>query len=77
MKKTHPGFKLVMKKADPELYVMLRGFDDVFSNFVQHSTSYTFGEILFNRKSIPMCRESDDGKTTILELHKLNDHKEL
>jgi inward rectifier potassium channel len=66
-----------MKNADAELYVMLRGFDDVFSNYVQQRTSYTFNEILFNRKFVPMYRESDDGKTTILELHKLNIHKEV
>jgi inward rectifier potassium channel len=66
-----------MKASDVELYVMLRGFDDVFSNYVQQRTSYTFDEILFNRKFVPMFRESDDGKTTILELHKLNEHKEI
>ncbi|MDQ2720527.1 MAG: ion channel [Bacteroidota bacterium] len=66
-----------MKNADVELYVSLRGFDDVFSNYVQQRTSYTFNEILFNRKFIPMYRESDDGKTTILELDKLNVHKEI
>jgi len=66
-----------MKNADAEIYVMLRGFDDVFSNFVQQRTSYTFNEILFDRKFVPMYRESDDGKTTILELHKLNVHKEI
>ena len=66
-----------MKNSDVELYVMLRGFDDVFSNYVQQRTSYTFNEILFNRKFIPMYRESEDGKTTILELHKLNIHKEV
>ncbi|KAA9041142.1 transporter [Ginsengibacter hankyongi] len=66
-----------IRTADVELYVMLRGFDDVFSNYVQQRTSYTFNEILFNRKFIPMFRESDDGKTTILELHKLNLHKEI
>src|SRR5664279_3025610 len=65
-----------MKTSDVELYVMLRGFDDVFSNYVQQRTSYTFNEILFNRKFIPMYHESDDGKTTVLELHKLNMHKD-
>lgn len=64
-----------MKNADVELYVMLRGFDDVFSNYVQQRTSYTYREILFNRKFAPMYRESDDGQTTILELHKINIHK--
>ncbi len=63
-----------MENADVELYVMLQGFDDVFNNYVQQRTSYTFDEILFNRKFAPMYRESDDGNTTILELHKLNLH---
>ena len=66
-----------MKAADAELYVMLRGFDDVFSNYVQQRTSYTFDEIIFNRKFVPMYHESADGKTTVLELHKLNVHKQL
>lgn len=66
-----------MKTGDVEIYVMLRGFDDVFSNYVQQRTSYTFNEILFKRKFVPMFRESEDGKTTILELHKLNMHKEV
>jgi inward rectifier potassium channel len=66
-----------MKTADVELYVNLRGFDDVFSNFVQQRTSYTYNEILFNRKFVSMYRESDDGNTTILELHKLNIHREV
>ncbi len=66
-----------MKATDVELYVMLRGFDDVFSTYVQQRTSYTFNEIFFNRKFVPMYRESDDGASTILELHKLNLHKSI
>jgi len=73
----HGFSKADMKAADVELYVMLRGFDDVFSNYVQQRTSYTFDEIIFNRKFLPMYRESEDGRTTILELHKLNMHKEI
>lgn len=61
-----------MEAADVELYVLIRGFDDVFSNLVQQRTSYTYQEIIFNGKFVPMYRESEDGKTTILELHKLN-----
>ena len=63
------------KTADVELYVLVRGFDDVYSNIVLQRTSYTYGEIKFNRKFVPMYRESDDGMTTILELHKLNEYK--
>ncbi|HEY4150177.1 MAG TPA: ion channel [Chitinophagaceae bacterium] len=62
-------------KADVELYILVRGFDDVYSNIVLQRTSYTYHEIKFNRKFVPMYRESDDGKTTILELHKLNEFK--
>ncbi|HLX92901.1 MAG TPA: ion channel [Puia sp.] len=63
-----------MKNADVELYVLVRGFDDVYSTIVQQRTSYIYNEIIFGRKFVPMYHESDDGKTTILELHKLHDH---
>lgn len=63
-----------MRTADMEVYVLVRGFDDVYSSYVNQRTSFTFEEIKFNRKFTPMYRESADGKTTILELNKLNDH---
>ncbi len=66
-----------MKTADVELYVLIRGFDDVYSNIVLQRTSYTYEEIQFNRKFLPMYRESIDGKTTIVELSKLNESIEL
>jgi len=66
-----------MVASDVELYVLIRGFDDVYSNFVQQRTSYTYQEIKFNGKYVPMYRESEDGKTTILELHKLNAYEEV
>lgn len=65
------------KNADLEIYVTLRGFDEVFSNYVQQRTSYTFDEILFKRKFMPMYHESTARKTTVLELHKLNEHREV
>jgi len=65
-----------MKTADLEIYVSVRGFDDVYSNIVQQRTSYTFSEILFDRKFVQMYRESDDGKTTIVELNLLDENKE-
>jgi inward rectifier potassium channel len=66
-----------MEAADVELYVLIRGFDDVYSNLVQQRTSYTYHEIQFDGKFVPMYRESEDGKTTILELHKLNEYVDL
>lgn len=64
-----------MKIADVELYVLVRAFDDVYSNVVLQRTSYTYEEIKFNAKFVPMYRESSDGNTTILELHKLDEYK--
>lgn len=66
-----------MKKSDLEIYVSVRGFDDVYSNVVQQRTSYTYDEILFDRKFVQMYRESSDGKTTIVELHRLHEHREV
>jgi inward rectifier potassium channel len=66
-----------MKKADLEIYVSVRAFDDVYSNIVQQRTSYTWEEILFGRKFVQMYRESDDGRTTIVELQRLHEHKEV
>jgi len=64
-----------MKVADVEIYVLVRGFDDVYSNIVLQRTSYTYEEIRMNYKFVPMYRESGDGKTTILELNKLNEYR--
>ncbi|WP_431210606.1 ion channel [Puia sp. P3] len=66
-----------MAAADVEIYVLIRGFDDVYSNVVQARTSYTYHEIKFDGKFVPMYRESEDGRTTILELHKLNEYTGL
>jgi inward rectifier potassium channel len=66
-----------MKKADLEIYVSVRAFDDVYSNIVQQRTSYTYDEILFGRKFVQMYRESDDGRTTIVELQRIHEHKEV
>lgn len=66
-----------IKASDIEIYILIRGFDDVFSNIVLRRTSYTWEEIIVGRKFVPMYRESEDGRTTILELHKLNDHEKV
>jgi inward rectifier potassium channel len=60
---------------DVELYVQVSGFSPVFSNTVLQRTSYTYHEIVWGAKFTPMYRESPDGNTTIIELHKLNDYK--
>lgn len=63
-----------LKEADMEIYVLIRGFDDIYSTYVHQRTSYTHDEIKVGRKFRPMYHESEDGRTTILELDKLNEH---
>jgi inward rectifier potassium channel len=66
-----------MRAADVEVYVNVRGFDEVFANIVQQRTSYTFDEIKHQKKFVPMYHESADGKTTVVELHKLSEYESV
>ena len=66
-----------MAASDAELYVLITAFDEVYSSVVLQRTSYTYQEMKFNAKFVPMYRESEDGMTTVLELHKLNEMREL
>lgn len=58
--------------SDFEIYVLVKAFNDVYSATVLQRTSYTYDEVEYDVKFVPMYRESSDGKTTILEMHKLN-----
>ena len=64
-----------MITGDLEVYVSVRGFDDIYSNTVIKRTSYTYDEIVFNAKFVQMYHESEDGKTTILEVDKLGEYE--
>ncbi len=66
-----------MQNADMELYVLIKAFDDVYSTTVLQRTSYTYDEIKFNAKFVQMYRESEDGMTTIIEMNKLNELREI
>ncbi len=63
--------------TDAEVYVLVRGFDDIFSNTVLQRTSYRFNEIIFNAKFDKMFYESDDDTTTIVEVNKLSNYKKI
>jgi inward rectifier potassium channel len=60
------------ERSDVEVYVLVRAFDDVYSASVQQRTSYTFSELAYGKKFVPMYRESEDGLHTILEMDKLD-----
>lgn len=64
-----------LQSTDMEIYVLVRGFNEVYGNMVQQRTSYTYHEIEYNRKFISMYHETANG--TVLELHKLSKHEEV
>lgn len=66
-----------LKGSDAEVYVLVRGFDDVFSNTVLQRTSYRYNEIVFNAKFDKMFYENEDDTTTIVEVNKLHNYKRL
>ena len=63
------------ENASGEIIVYIKAFDDMFSNTVISRTSYTFDEIIFGAKFIPMFHR--EGNTTVLDLDKLNDFESV
>ncbi len=66
-----------MQAADVEVFVHISGFDAIFSNTVMARTSYTFNEFIHRAKFVPMFHTSDDGKTTMIDLDKLDTYMEI
>ena len=55
-----------------EIIVFVKAFDDKFSNTVIARTSYTFQEIIYGSKYVPMFYRDNEKDTTILDLDKLS-----
>jgi inward rectifier potassium channel len=56
-----------------EILVYLKAFDDTFSTTVVSRTSYTFDEICYGQKFVPMYDRNDAGTTTVIHIEKLNE----
>lgn len=69
---------LYLLKADDfatnkgEFIVIIKAFDEMFSNTVSTRSSYTFDEIIYGAKFVMMYHHSEDNSKTVLELDKLN-----
>ena len=55
-----------------EIIVFVKAFDDKFSNTVIARTSYTFQEIIYGSKYVPMFYRDNEKDITILDLDKLS-----
>lgn len=61
------------KNIHGELLVYVKTFDDMFSTTLAIRTSYTFEEVIYGAKFIPMYARNEANTKTILNLDKLNE----
>ena len=64
--------KAEVAETQMEVIVTLKAFDDHFSNIVQQRTSYSYNQVVYGAKFLPMFERSPDGSYTIMELDKIN-----
>lgn len=55
-----------------EILIFIKAFDDMFSNTVAARSSYTFKEIVYGARFLPMYERNADNTKTILHLDKLD-----
>ncbi|MFY7899361.1 MAG: ion channel [Chitinophagaceae bacterium] len=61
-------------ESKAEVLVFVQGFDESFSNTVVSRTSYTFEDFVYGAKFLPMYNPSEDNKSTILHVNKLDSY---
>ena len=61
-----------IKNTIGEVIVFIKLFDDMYSTTVVKRTSYTFDEVVYGAKYLPMFTRSEDENKTILHIDKLN-----
>ena len=64
-----------MRESKMEVIAAIKAFDDHFSNIVQQRTSYTYMQVVYGAKFLPMFERAPDGEYTLLELDKINDYQ--
>jgi inward rectifier potassium channel len=60
------------KNTIGEVIVYVKVFDDMYSSTVVKRTSYTFDEVVYGAKFLPMFTKSTDENKTLLQIDKLN-----
>jgi len=60
-----------------EIIVFLKAYDDMYSSQVVKRASYTFNEIIFGAKYLPMFSRSSNDDKTLLHLDKINAFEEV
>ncbi len=60
-------------KAEPEMMIKMKGYDETFTQEVHSRYSYVGSEVLFDRNFLP-CFETDAEGNVILHLDKISDN---
>lgn len=63
-----------LQRADAEFLILVKGFDDTFSQTVYKRYSYRFDEVVWGARFLSIIIPNDDNKLT-LELDRINDYK--
>ncbi len=61
-----------LKNTIGEIIVFVKVFDDMYSTTVVKRSSYTFDEVVYGAKFLPMFTRSQDNNKTMLHIDKLN-----
>jgi inward rectifier potassium channel len=60
-----------MADAELEIMILIKAFDDTYSQIVHSRKSYFYDEILWDKKFISIIKQDENGKS-ILELNNIN-----
>lgn len=63
-----------IKNSQLELLVFIQGFDESFSNIVISRSSYTYEDIIYGAKFVPMFHPNESNTSTVLHLDKLDEY---
>jgi inward rectifier potassium channel len=63
-----------LEKSEAGFAILLRAFDDTFSQTVHSRTSYQYHEIIWGAKFKPSFERDEDGRI-VLDLSKISDHE--
>ncbi|MEM6803648.1 MAG: ion channel [Bacteroidota bacterium] len=64
-----------LEAMSAEFLVLVKGFDDTFSQTVHSRTSYTFAEVVWGKKFIKSFREDESG-AFLVEIDKIDDYQD-
>lgn len=72
------GFtKTDFENTKGEIIVFFKVFDDMYSTTVIKRASYTFNEVVYGAKFLPMFTKSENEMKTILQIDRLNNFEKV